>query len=104
MGTMLVKRGIFQALASMALPMFTIHSVVKYSAKGIFNNVKNARLKAWGPTFTGFLTIPLLPYLFDHPVEHLVDKVFEPIEEYIGSKTKVPHVAHQTVMEERKIQ
>lgn len=99
-GTMVVKRGIFQALASMAFPMMTIHSVVKYSAKSIFKYSKST----WGPTAMGLAVIPFLPYIFDEPVEHLVDKAFEPIERYVGSQTKVPHVAHQTVLEEKKVQ
>ncbi|KAL1936298.1 hypothetical protein VTP01DRAFT_432 [Rhizomucor pusillus] len=99
-GTMVVKRGIFQALASMAFPMMTIHSVVKYSAKSIFKHSKST----WGPTAMGLAVIPFLPYIFDEPVEHLVDKAFEPIERYVGSQTKVPHVAHQTVLEEKKVQ
>lgn len=100
---MVVKRSVFQSLASMALPMVTIHSIVKYSAKGIFQNVKNARVKAWGPTFMGLGIVPFLPYLFDHPVEQAVDKAFEPIEKYVLEKA-VPHVAHQTVENERKTQ
>ncbi|KAI9322589.1 mitochondrial 18 KDa protein-domain-containing protein [Dichotomocladium elegans] len=101
--TMVVKRSIFQTLASMALPMFTIHSVVKYSAKTVFANVKNAKVKGWGPTFMGLGVVPFLPFLFDHPVEHLVDRVFEPIEKYVSDKA-VPHVAHQTIAEEKKQQ
>ncbi|KAG0737882.1 hypothetical protein G6F57_002799 [Rhizopus arrhizus] len=87
-----VKRGVFQSLASMAFPMLTIHSVVKYSAIG-FKNVKNVKVKAWGPTMLGLGVIPFLPFLFDEPIEHLVDKAFKPIEEKLahGAVARLGH-------------
>lgn len=33
-----------------------------------------------GPTISGLAVVPALPYLFDHPVEHAVDTVFEKVE------------------------
>ena len=30
---------------------------------------------------TGLAIVPLLPYLFDHPVEHITDKTFDWIRE-----------------------
>ena len=101
---MVVKRGVFQSLASMAFPMITIHSLVKYSAKTIFANVKNAKIKAWGPTSLGLGIVPFLPYLFDHPVEIAVDKIFDDYIEplVLQNKKHVPHVAHQTVSEEKR--
>lgn len=98
------KRGIFQAIASMlvrcqppssclynglifsssvkyrALPAFTIHTVVKQSAR-LFKNSLNPRVKAWGPTFSGLAVVPILPYLFDSPVEYVTDTAFEQLEE-----------------------
>ncbi|KAE9405999.1 hypothetical protein BT96DRAFT_811435 [Gymnopus androsaceus JB14] len=75
-----VQRATFQSIASMALPAFTIHTAVN-QAKKAFANVKNPRLKMWGPTVTGLSIVPGLPYLFDHPVEHVTDKAFEWIKE-----------------------
>ncbi|KAI7861518.1 mitochondrial 18 KDa protein-domain-containing protein [Spinellus fusiger] len=99
--TTAVKRGVFQALASMAFPMFTIHTVVKYSAKA-FKDVKSTAIRAWGPTSIGLSIIPFLPYLFDHPVEQLVDYVFEPLEERIaGDSSSFPKVAHETIESEK---
>ncbi|KAI8391623.1 mitochondrial 18 KDa protein-domain-containing protein [Radiomyces spectabilis] len=98
-GTLMVKRGVFQSIASMALPMFTIHSVVKHSAK-MFTNVKNAKLRTWGPTFLGLGVVPFLPFLFDHPVETVVDRMFEPLEQMVSRQT-VPRVAHETSTTER---
>lgn len=46
--TVVVQRAIFQSLASMALPAFTIHSLVRYSGRAM-KNVKNARIRTWGP-------------------------------------------------------
>lgn len=79
-GLLVVRRSVFQAVATMALPAFTIHSVVKYSGR-LMHNVKNPRVKGWGPTFLGLATVPALPYLFDHPVEHVIDAVFDKAEE-----------------------
>jgi len=83
-----VKRAVFQSIASMALPAFTIHSAVKQSKKA-FDKVQNPRVKAWGPTVTGLAIVPVLPYLFDKPVEHVTDAAFEWIEKQIaGRETK----------------
>jgi len=87
-GMVAVKRAVFQSIASMALPAFTIHSAVKQSKK-TFDKVQNPRVKAWGPTVTGLAIVPVLPYLFDKPVEHVTDAAFEWIEKQIaGRETK----------------
>ena len=44
----MVQRAVFQSLASMGLPAFTIHSIVKYSGKAV-HNAKNTAIKTWGP-------------------------------------------------------
>ena len=43
-------------------------------------NVSNPRLNSWGPTVTGLSIVPVLPYLYDKPVEHATDFAFEWIE------------------------
>ncbi|KAI0650110.1 mitochondrial 18 KDa protein-domain-containing protein [Trametes meyenii] len=78
-----VKRAVFQSVASMALPAFTIHTAVK-QAKKAFVNVQNPRVKTWGPTVTGLAIVPVLPYLFDKPVEHVTDIAFEWVEKQIA--------------------
>eukprot|EP01118_Nematostelium_gracile_P018447 TRINITY_DN818_c0_g1_i1.p2 TRINITY_DN818_c0_g1~~TRINITY_DN818_c0_g1_i1.p2 ORF type:complete len:256 (-),score=82.86 TRINITY_DN818_c0_g1_i1:884-1651(-) len=78
-GLMVVKRSVFQGVATMLLPAVTIHSVVKYSAP-LFQKGPN-RLKQWGPTILGLGAVPFLPFLFDHPVEKVVDTAFDLIEE-----------------------
>ncbi|QRV87601.1 hypothetical protein RhiJN_15619 [Ceratobasidium sp. AG-Ba] len=74
------QRAVFQSIASMALPALTIHTIVKQSARA-FVNVKNIRVKAWGPTLTGLAVVPLLPYMFDHPVEHATESAFNWVKE-----------------------
>lgn len=46
--TVMVQRAIFQGVASMGLPAFTIHSIVKYTGRALKNN-KNVTLRTWGP-------------------------------------------------------
>jgi len=110
-GMLVVKRAVFQSIASMcvqlskspqplprarspreervsdfvqirALPAFTIHTAVRYS-KPLFTNVRNPRLKLWGPTVTGLSLVPGLPFVFDHHVERATDIVFEWVEKQL---------------------
>lgn len=46
--TVMVQRALFQGIASMGLPAFTIHSIVKYSGKAL-KDAKNATIRTWGP-------------------------------------------------------
>ncbi|EER35843.1 conserved hypothetical protein [Candida tropicalis MYA-3404] len=71
-----LKRGIFQSVASMGLPAFTIHSAVRYSSY-IFKNSKIPAFKTYGPVAIGLGIVPVLPYIFDEPVEHAVDWIFD---------------------------
>ncbi|KIM83801.1 hypothetical protein PILCRDRAFT_781980 [Piloderma croceum F 1598] len=84
-GMVAVKRAVFQSIASMALPAFTIHTAVAQARKA-FVSVKNPRVKTWGPTVTGLAIVPVLPYLFDRPVEKATDVAFEWIEGQIIEK------------------
>ncbi|TEA10558.1 Mitochondrial fission process protein 1 [Colletotrichum sidae] len=83
--TVMVQRGIFQSIASMGLPAFTIHSVVRYSGQAM-KNVKNARIRTWGPIGLGLAVVPFLPSLFDEPVENAVEYVFHKAFESYGGK------------------
>lgn len=62
-----VKRSVFQGVASMALPAFTIHTAVRYVGRACAKS-QNAILRRWGPTAVGIGIVPALPYMFDHPV------------------------------------
>jgi fission process protein 1 len=44
----MVERAVFQSIASMGLPAFTIHSVVRYSGQAL-KNAKNVMLRTYGP-------------------------------------------------------
>ena len=46
--SVMVQRTVFQSVASMGLPAFTIHSIVRYSGRAM-KDVKNARLRTYGP-------------------------------------------------------
>ncbi|KAK9471674.1 mitochondrial 18 KDa protein-domain-containing protein [Dipodascopsis tothii] len=70
-----LERGIFQSIASMGLPAFTIHSTVRYTGQAL-KNAKNVRLRAYGPVAAGLAVVPALPYLFDEPVEEAVSWLF----------------------------
>ncbi|KAG0277341.1 hypothetical protein BGZ95_006098 [Linnemannia exigua] len=78
-GMTVLKRGIFQGLASLLMPAITIHTVVHQSGK-LFKNSANVTLKKWGPTALGLMVVPALPIMFDHPIEHAVDRVFAMLE------------------------
>ncbi|KAI3634917.1 hypothetical protein MIR68_007298 [Amoeboaphelidium protococcarum] len=86
-----VKRLTFQSVASMLLPAITIHSAVKYSSL-LLKNSSSAALKKWGPTATGLLIIPALPYLFDHPAEQVVDAAFDKFFEFTGIESHAERI------------
>lgn len=107
-GIAAVQRATFQSIASMfvhplrrkclawidtqlllcrALPALTIHTAVA-QAKKAFKNAKNVRLRTWGPTATGLAIVPILPYLYDHPVEQVTERAFDWIREKIIESNK----------------
>lgn len=46
--SVMAQRAVFQSVASMGLPAFTIHSIVKYSGRAL-KDVKNTRIRSYGP-------------------------------------------------------
>lgn len=59
--SVMAERAVFQVLASMGLPAFTIHSVVKYSGKAM-KGMKSTAIRTWGPIGvsakpTGFVSV-----------------------------------------------
>ena len=80
-----LKRGLFQSIASMALPAFTIHSTVRYSSY-LFKNASAPVLRTYGPVALGLAVVPLLPYIFDEPCEKIIDYVFDKGDEYFAKK------------------
>ncbi|EDR14185.1 uncharacterized protein LACBIDRAFT_182430 [Laccaria bicolor S238N-H82] len=87
LGIVAVQRATFQSIASMALPAFTIHTAVAQARKA-FANAKTPRIKTWGPTMTGLAIVPILPYLFDHPVEHATNHAFDWIREKLVERNQ----------------
>jgi fission process protein 1 len=51
----------------MGLPALTINTTVRV-AKPVFARV--GRFTRFGPTLAGLAVVPLLPFMFDKPVEH----------------------------------
>ncbi|WWC67743.1 uncharacterized protein I206_101655 [Kwoniella pini CBS 10737] len=90
-----VKRSVFQGIASMALPAFTIHTAVKQASKQ-FSKSTNLTLRRWGPTSVGIGIVPFLPYLFDHPVEKATDFAFDKIEETFFNANPLPNTPTST--------
>ncbi|KAF9217906.1 hypothetical protein BGZ59_008034 [Podila verticillata] len=88
-GMTVAKRGIFQGLASLVMPAITIHTVVHQSGR-LFKNAASVTLRRWGPTAIGLAVVPALPYMFDHPIETMVDRVFEMLEGSGGKTLPLP--------------
>jgi fission process protein 1 len=86
--TVMVQRAIFQSIASMGLPAFTIHTVVRYSGRAL-KDAKNKTIRTWAPIGLGLAVVPLLPTLFDKPVENAVEWVFHKGFETFGGKEAV---------------
>lgn len=87
-GARMAERMVFQSIASMGLPAFTIHTIVKHSGKA-FKNVKNTMIRTWGPVGLGLAAVPALPYFFDEPVEQATEWVFHQGFELIGGPRAV---------------
>ncbi|EXJ80958.1 hypothetical protein A1O3_07246 [Capronia epimyces CBS 606.96] len=86
--SVMVQRAVFQSIASMGLPAFTIHSIVKYSGKAL-KNAKNTTIRTWGPIGLGLAAVPSLPYLFDKPVEEAVEWTFYHAFRAVGGEKAV---------------
>ncbi|KAK5118468.1 hypothetical protein LTR62_002983 [Meristemomyces frigidus] len=97
--TVMVQRAIFQSIASMGLPAFTIHSIVRYSGQAL-KKAKNPRIRTWGPIGLGLAAVPALPFLFDHPVEVATEWVFHKGFEALGGPEAVGHRAVEGTVDE----
>ncbi|KAH7417818.1 mitochondrial 18 KDa protein-domain-containing protein [Cadophora sp. MPI-SDFR-AT-0126] len=97
----MVQRATFQSIASMGLPAFTIHSIVRYSGQALKNS-KNVRIRTYGPIGLGLAAVPALPYLFDKPVEQAVEWAFHKGFELVGGKAAVgsaPSTGREEILE-----
>jgi fission process protein 1 len=70
----IVERGTFQLLASLALPYVMVHSAVHV---GHHITHKIGRFQKYGPSILGLSMVPLLPAVVDQPVEHALEYFFE---------------------------
>jgi len=68
----------------MGLPAFTIHTIVSRSKPFFVSRFKSPRIRTWGPTLSGIAAVPVLPYMFDEPVEKAVDALWELAERRAG--------------------
>ncbi|KAF1946932.1 hypothetical protein EJ02DRAFT_450266 [Clathrospora elynae] len=84
----MAQRAVFQAVASMGLPAFTVHSIVRYSGRAL-KDAKNKTLRTWGPIGLGLAAVPFLPYIFDEPVEHATEWIFYNAFKAIGGEKAV---------------
>jgi fission process protein 1 len=82
----IVERSAFQAVASIAVPFFVIHSTVSITNKIC---AKIGKFQKWGPSIVGLSIIPLLPLYLDHPVEHAIESFFNSYGPWSGSNK--PH-------------
>lgn len=90
--TVMVQRAVFQSIASMGLPAFTIHSIVKYSGRALKSSA-NKTIRTWGPIGLGLGAVPFLPFIFDEPVEHAVEWTFHKGFEALGGKSAVEDIS-----------
>ncbi len=66
---------IFHTFASMALPAFTIHSIVKYSGKFFKKTIgAESKFSKWLPVALGLGSIPFIIHPLDHFCEWAMDK------------------------------
>lgn len=86
--TVMAQRALFQGLASMGLPALTIHSIVRYSGRAM-KDIKNTKIRTWGPIGLGLSVVPFLPKLFDKPVENAVEWLFHKSFATVGGKEAV---------------
>ncbi|KAK4891217.1 hypothetical protein LTR27_010154 [Elasticomyces elasticus] len=86
----MAERAVFQSVASMGLPAFTIHSIVRYSGRAL-KNAKNTRIRTWGPIGLGLAAVPALPFMFDKPVEVATEWLFHKGFELVGGPEAVGH-------------
>ncbi|KAL8783163.1 MAG: hypothetical protein Q9195_009476 [Heterodermia aff. obscurata] len=88
--SVMLQRAVFQSVASMGLPAFTIHSIVRYSGKAL-KNAKNTTIRTYGPIGLGLAAVPFLPFLFDKPVEEAVEWGFHKGFETVWGSEAVRH-------------
>lgn len=85
----MAQRAIFQGLASMDVPTFTMHSIV-YSGQAL-ENATSQMPRTWGPIGLLLTATPAQPYMFDEPVEKATDWVFHNTFKAVGGEDAARH-------------
>ena len=107
--SVMVQRAVFQSIASMGLPAFTIHSIVRYSGRAL-KDAKNKNIRTYGPIGVsiflccwnlaladrelkqlGLAAVPFLPFVFDKPIEEAIEWTFHKAFETFGGPDAVAH-------------
>jgi fission process protein 1 len=88
---------IFHTFASMALPAFTIHSIVKYSLKFLKKTIgEKSRLTKFLPVALGLTSIPFIIHPLDHGTEWVMDKTIRSFYYIKVPYLKEEHEHHHT--------
>jgi len=87
---------VFHCFASMALPAFTIHSIVKYSGILIKKTLKESKLSKFLPTALGIISIPFIIHPLDHGTEWVMDKTIRTF--YFN---KVPYLKQEYIKHDK---
>lgn len=86
--TVMGQRVLFHSMASMGLPAFAIHNIVKYTGRAM-KGVRSNNLRTWGPIGLALSVVPFFPYIFDKPMEKAVGWIFYRGFETFGGKEAV---------------
>ncbi|OQR91078.1 hypothetical protein THRCLA_22490 [Thraustotheca clavata] len=80
---------LWQSMASVVIPGFTINRVVALSKVVVDNAIKNPVAQRWLPTFLGLGAIPLIIHPIDNAVDFAMDNTTRSwSKKYIASKTE----------------
>ena len=80
----IAEKSVFHIFASMALPAATIHTTVRL-ARPVF--MKLGRFTRFGPSIAGLAVVPLLPFIWDKPVEHAIQWSFTRGRRFLKGET-----------------
>jgi fission process protein 1 len=88
----------WQLLASVAIPGFTIHQVVKYAGKAVTHPSAKmpAAVVAWAPTLLGLGAVPLIIHPIDHAVDFAMDNTVRVAAGTVGLTRPAALLVHAT--------
>ena len=71
---------IWQTLASVLVPGWVIHKIVKYTRLATMRLQNQTGMVKMIPTFMGLASIPLIIHPIDHSIDYLMDNSFRTIK------------------------